>query len=730
MNPLFLAALSLLLAQSSTPPSHSPQPDSSPTIRVGTEEVVLDVIARDKKGHTVPNLKPEDLHVFDNGVSRKITSFQLIQGNESIKSDFSRGPAATAPAPVSKPLNPLQQVRLVTLIFNRLDIDARQLARKAALDMLQQDYPQNVYFSVWVLGENLEAIQPFTRKREILLKAVERATSGAYSEFVSDSAQIEQELQQMLGPNTSGGSNGEQLGDLGVGGGGSGAAGAVDAGASANAAMAQMMYNTLILTRHAELAQTGRAAIWGLISAVEQQYRLPGRKSVLLFSSGFGVPQGMEEAFKTLISTANRFNVTFYSIDARGLNTKSANQEAVSQLRDASAASRAQFRKNGGQVTPAMANALDMAIDAGRNNNQDTLADLAESTGGFLIANTNDFRAPLRRLTEDIETYYEVTYNPGIEKYDGSFRKVELKSDRAGVHLQSRAGYFALPTGVAGGAPVLSPYEVPLLKALDTKPAPKAFRFQSTGLHYRGSGTDPTCDLVIDVPLSNMKLQQDKEKAVYQGDFAYLTLVKNATGEIVRKFRDDVPLSSSSLQIDAFRASHFIYTEHFPLPPGRYTLETAVLDRQTGEASVRKSVFFMPALNGTLGLSSIAVVRDLREKGQSTSDQDPLLMSGKLVSPGLNPVIKRNDSSGASFYVVVYPDPHQASKPKLRMTFNRDGQALGSVSPELGEPDSKGRIQYVATAPIDELQPGEYQVLFSVRQADEGAEESVTFSIE
>ena len=236
---------------------------------------------------------------------------------------------------------------------------------------------------------------------------------------------------------------------MSTGGGGSGAGGADDSGLAANKAMAQMMYNTLLLTRTTELAQTGRAAIYGLLDAVKQQYRLPGRKSVLFFSSGFGIPQGMEEAFKTVISTANRFNVTFYSIEAGGLNTRALNQDAVSQLREAASASRANVSRRGnGSVTPAMAAAADTAINAGKANTQDTLANLAESTGGFLIANTNDFRDPLRKVSEDIQTYYEITYNPGIEKYDGSFRKVELKTSRNNVRLQSRAGLLCA-AGVA-----------------------------------------------------------------------------------------------------------------------------------------------------------------------------------------------------------------------------------------------------------------------------------------
>jgi hypothetical protein len=80
---------------------------------------------------------------------------------------------------------------LVTLIFNRLDLNARTIARIAALDLLKNEFPQNVYMGVLVLGDSLEALQPFTNDIGLLRKAVERATSGAYAEFISDSAHIE-----------------------------------------------------------------------------------------------------------------------------------------------------------------------------------------------------------------------------------------------------------------------------------------------------------------------------------------------------------------------------------------------------------------------------------------------------------------------------------------------------------------------------------------------------------
>ncbi len=706
------------------------QQNEPTVIRAGTDEVLLDVVARDKKGNPVTDLKVEDLELLDNGSKRTIKSMRLVRGSEVFAAEAANHTASGTPA-APKKLDPLHEVRLMTLIFNRLDLNARVLARSAALDLLKEDLPANVYMAVLVLDENLEAIQPFTNKRDLIAKGIERATSGKYSEFKSDSAQIQQQMQQLMGAPSGGDSLGEQLGNMSTGGGGSGAGGAPDSGLAADQAMAQMMYNTLLLTRTTELAQTGRAAIFGLLDAVKQQYRLPGRKSVLFFSSGFGVPQGMEEVFKTVISTANRFNVTFYSIDARGLNVASLNQEAVSELRDAASASRANFSRRGnGSVTPAMAAAADTSINAGKANTQDTLANLAESTGGFLIANTNDFRGPLRRVSEDLQTYYEITYDPGIEKYDGSFRQVSLKTTRNNVRLQSRLGYFALPPSMLGNGDVISPYELPLMKALDSKPLPKSFPFQATGLHFRGVTSPSLCDLLVDVPLNGVTVNQDKATTNYQGDLAYLMLVKDSQGVVVRKLSKDVPLAATAQDVNVMRASHFIADEHFDLPPGRYTLEAGVLDRTTGTVSVRKSVFFMPVLQNKLSISSVAMMRGLHNNEEKASDENPFLMSDKIITPTLTPILKKVDAQSMSFFVVIYPDAGVSSRPILDMEFSRDGEPVGKGSPTLGEPDKQGRIQYVATVPTPGLAPGNYSIRFHVKQGIETAEESVTFTLE
>ena len=712
------------------------QPPASPagsvTLHTGTNEVLLDIVVRDKKGQRVANLRPEELEIVDNSVTRKITSFRLIEGDQTIAG----GEQAPQQKPaegnkVSRPMDVERQIRLVTLIFNRLDLNARTIARTAALDLLKNEFPQNVYMGVLVLGDSLQALQGFTNDIGLLRKAVERATGGAYTEFISDSARIEQEMQQQLGPATAGESVGEQVQALSDGTGGSGGRG--PSGDPAGAAMAQMMLNMLQLARTTELAQTGRSAIWGLINVVSQQYRLPGRKSILFFSPGFGIPQGMEEPWRVLISTANRFNVTFYAIDARGLNTTAMNQEAVSELKDAASASRANLRKGTGLVTPAMAQAMDTAINSGKANTQDTLADLAQSTGGILIANTNDFRDQLKKVSEDIATYYQVTYDPQIDKYDGAFHKIEVHSTRAGLRIQARSGYFALPPSAGKAGVILAPYELPLIQSLSTSPLPHEFAFQSAGMHYRGTGHEPEVSVVLDVPIGNVTLQKVGPGAPYdkyEGGLAYIALVRNAAGEIVHKLRGEVPLAATSDQLAAFKESHFIYHEHLALGPGRYTLETAVSDKAGKKISSRKSVFVVPHDGPSLGISSVALVRTIRDKNDNTSDQDPFLMSGKLVTPTISPSFSKRSTNDLSFYVVIYPDKASSAKTELTMQFNRDGEPLGAGSPPLPDADGAGRIQYIATAPTDKLPPGDYQVLFQVKQGTEVARESVTFTLE
>lgn len=715
-----------ILAQTAT----GPAPEKSPTvIKGGGEEVVLDVIVRDKHGKAVTDLSPGDFEITDNGERHAVKSFRLVEGAEAVAAPG----GATAGARTQ--LDPLRQIRLVTLIFQGLDLTGRKLARDASLDLLKSDLPQNVYMAVMVIDHQLEAIQKFTNDRELLKKAVLRATGGDNTNFVGDTERVQAELQQMLGPNPGGQSLQQQVDTA------QGAANGSANGAStnannvmtsqANALMAQMMLQMLQGQQGMAEIDWGRSSIYALLNVVKEQYRLPGRKTILYFTPGFRIPQGMEQGFKNVISIANRSNVSFYAIDTRGVGA-GGNQGASDMLNSAARSSQSQATSTGyDPVRPDQVKVFDTAIESSRANTQVTLSDLSESTGGFLVSNTNDLKGPLRRLNEDIETYYEISYLPEIQKYDGSFRKVVVKTARSDLRIQSRSGYFALPPSMVGNGTVIAGYEVPLLKAFDTKPLPKSFAFRADGMHFRGTQNQSVGEIVIDVPLTSFKMQEDKAAAVFDGRFSYLAIVKNSSGEVLKKFGNEIPLKVPAAKMAALAQSHFIYTERVDLPPGRYILETAVMDQQGETVSADKRSILIAPTEGKLGLSSVAVIRTLKDKDPTTSAADPWVMGDKVVSPTLEPEIKKATTSSLPFYLVVYPNLAQKGiAPELTMEFTKDGQLLGSGPAQLPAVDKDGRIQYVAQVPVQQLPTGNYSVRFVVKQGDESVDEIVTFVLD
>ena len=682
-------------------------------IQTSGEEVLVDVVVRDKKGHAVTNLEQGSFSVLDEGVPRQISSFRLVKGTEAVLS--SNGTSTT------QKLDPIRQIRLVTLIFDRLDQGERAATRRAALDLANTNLSPNVYMAVFTLGNELQAIQGFTNKRELLIQAVEKATGRPSSQFSADNDQMRAQAELALGPNQTGNQDlVTRLSQMPEG---------------FDAIMARSLIEMISFSERSEMAYAGRSTIWALLAAVRGQSELPGRKALVYFSGGFAIPQGAEEEFQAVISAANRNNLSFYPIDAHGLSGTSLNAKATEGL-SAAVASSAQSGSlgalggPGGLMQPKTEIALsaDLAINANRMNIQDTLAILADQTGGFLTANTNDFSAPLRRVMEEIDTYYEISYIPHIEKYDGKFRHIAVKVANRDLAVQSRAGYFALPPDMLRTSG-MNAYEVPLLRALSDRLPNHALAFESGGMHFRGESRLETCGFLIDMPLSSLTLREKPDKAL-TGGLAYVALIKDVKGAVVKKLQGEMPVELTQDQVLSFKQSRFTDMEYFDVAPGYYTIEAAVLDRETMHTSVRRSAMFVPKQGDGLAMSSVALIRKWRPKEPDAASDDPFVVGDKTVTPSLLPVINKSVSTSLPFYMVVYPNTHNSAKPEMSIEFSRDGRVKRVAPAAMNAPDANGRIQYVATAPIEQFDPGNYAVRFVVRQGAEVAEEDLSIHLE
>ena len=707
---LTLAAIAMIAtlpvpAQQPAVPAGASQ---NPVVKTTVDEVVLDFIARDKKGKPVTDLKQDDLTVSDNGAKQQPTSFRLVQGAEAI----SQGGATTK-------LDPLRQLRLVTLAFEALgDPTQRKTAREGALDLVKGEQGANVFYSVVVIDTRLLVLQQFTADKDALVKAIETATSGYSStRLLPESDKIKSDLKRYLAGQTV---NGADQPNTTLTAATQTATQALPTGSAAGSAAIEARLATVMLDMlrmDATMAsQETRLSLTALESLVRGLQSMPGRKSVLYFTAGMYLTPELDAIFRNLTSMANRANVTFYAVDTRGVMTFAQNAGATDQLGRANAASSTSTLQEG-NATQAEMRSSDDAETSSRANKQLPIRNLAEATGGFLLGESNDLRTPLRHVNEEIASYYELTYDPHIDNYDGSFHKLKLDSDRKNLVLQARNGYFALPPEARAAG--LEAFELPLLKAISEARVLHDVEFRAGAVLQQPRSDGRDLSVLVEVPLHGLQAKPDA--AGFNVHFSVAALVKDAKGEVAgSKLTRD---RSVHVTADQLKMGNFVDKMAIELPPGKYTLETAVMDRESGNMGTGHSEFSVAPTAKGVGISSLTSVRSYTPNVKGLDPNEPFQFQGGSITPTLNNSVPRAENSNLRLFFVVYRDPAISAKPTVEIEFLLNGVSLTKVPMQLPDADAQGRIPYVLTIPAASIPPGVYQVRASARQGDT---ESVT----
>ncbi len=698
-------------------PLHAQQPaTANPQTTFGTQStlVLLDLVVRDKKGRPVRDLRPDEVEVFEDGKRRDLSAFRLVEGQVS---DERVGPAAAA----GLQPDPSRQVSLVTMVFDKL-MDGRQLSQRAALDFLANNMEDNVWVSVWTIDQRLYLRQEFTKDRYVLKQAVLAAT-GTTSVAAASLAGEAAAQEQLSREASTAAANLQQSAAgsaTGAGGGDNAAIGA----ANAEAQMAAVVAGILRFTNSIQRQQQGQSSLYPLLGIVKAQGRLAGRKTLLYFSEGLVVPKNLEEVFATAISEANRANVTVYAVDARGLSSTRDSDLAREQLLQAARTSQAQMAKRGaGAVSVDEVMIAENAEESLRANVQASLNELAQSTGGFLIGNTNDFKPAMARVATDIGSYYEAAYVPTVQEFDGRFRRITVNVTRPGVTVQSRSGYFALPPG-EGSA--LLPFEMPLLTALTVDPPPHAFDYRAAAMQFGSSKEGRDHVLILEVPLEKMTFEEDRRRKVYRLRLALLALVRDGSGRIVERFSENYPFEGPLDKLANIRLGNLILKRPFTLPPGEYTVDFVAQDRDSGRTSVRKSRVLVPP-PGNCAVSTVSLVRRLEEAGPELPSDDPFRLDRMRVIPNLDLPVSKAQNETLSVYFIVYAPPGAA--PTMALEFMQGDTVVARAKPELPGADNGGRIPYIGTFPIDSFVPGRYSVRALVMHDGSVAESETPFTI-
>ena len=689
-------------AQATAPP---PSQEGKPVFATGTATVVLDVVVRDKKGRPVPDIQAGELEVYEEGAKQAIDSFKRIETELPVVE-------GVAPQPAVRP-DGSRQLNLVTFVFDQLGETGRRLAQKAAESFLEKGLRPNTFVAVFRVDNRLSMVLAFTNDRAKLKEAIARSTSGTFVGVTDEKAALEQAVAEL-----------ERTASLGTA---DGQAAAGQGGAFAARAQAQALSNMLRLANTLQRQQMGGTSLYPLLALAKGQQTLAGRKTLIYVSERLDVPPSLEQVYRSVISEANRANVSVYAIDARGLDAERALGATRDALDDARRVSQDTMESMGaGAVSKDEVKLSETAEGALRANTQQTMQDLAESTGGFLISNTNSFRPGSERIAADIAAYYQITYVPPPSPFDGRFRKIEVRVSRKDVVVQTRSGYFALPPGEASA---VLPYEVPLLGALSVASPPHDFAMRVGVLRFGVVPGGLDHKIVVEVPISGLKMTTDAATARYRLHLSLVALVKGEGGAIVERYSEDYPFEGPAERAEGLKLGNVLFKRRLPLPAGRYTLEVAGQDRETGQTSVSRTPIVVPASTEAVRISSVSLIRKLDQVPPGQQSDDPLDYQSMRIIPNLDAPISLAANPKLWLFFAAYPAKGAPDTPKMTLEFQRDGQPIGRAAVPLPAADPDGVVRYVGQFPTTRFTPGTYEARIVLAQAGASCEERASFTI-
>jgi hypothetical protein len=454
-----------------------------------------------------------------------------------------------------------------------------------------------------------------------------------------------------------------------------------------------------------------------------------GRKVLLFFSEGFPIATAVSEQFRSVISAANSAGVTIYSIDVAGLRL--VNPDEYAQI-EKEAASRNSLRNRNPELIQGGQSALGRMEEAMGLNTVSNLDALSEETGGYTIKNTNDLADGLRRISEEMGSFYVLTYVPANQNFDGKYRKVAVKLARTGDYrVRARRGYYAFRT--LDYSPVLA-FELPLIERASQRELPQEFAIYAEALHFRGTGTTRLVPIYVELPVSAMKFDADEKKKSFSARYAILVLVKDENQQVVRKMGQDFVLRGPLAQVEATRQQPHLFSRLISLKPGRYLVEAVARDGGTGKMSGIRVPLDVPEVSDShLRLSSVVLSRGVNPltEEQKKDSRHPLFLDGQAYFvPNARETFRKSTDKNLLLHFSAYPA--KASKVLVQATVEllQAGKVISKSSGTLGAADTTGRVVYVNSFPMENFGVGQYQLRVTVTDGVSQASSLSSFVVE
>ena len=530
-----------------------PAPASQSRIRVITELVLVNVVARDKKGNLVRDLKKEDFTLLEDGKKQDISTFDF----ENVDQPLTAGaPEATVSgtaaagnllkgAKNSATSLEARDRRLMLFFFDFSAMEPEQIDRavNAAKSFVSTKMQPADLVALVSLATNMRVDLDFTEDKAKIAAALSRYTSGEGQGFDN-------------------GNTGSTEG-------------AAETGGSFTADDTD--YNTFSADRK----------LLALQSLMQALGKLSQKKSLIYFSNGIS-QSGMDNqsALRAATAAAVKANVSIYSMDLRGLQAFPPGGEAQAASLHGQAAYSGQSVLN------------DLNNNA---SSQETLATLSSDTGGKAFFDSNDFSTVFSQVQKDTSAYYVLGFTSNNPLKDGRYRHLKVQVNRADLKLEYRSGYYTdRDFGHLNKADREQQLEDELAAQLSQVDVP----LYAGVAYFRQDDSHYYLAVSLVIPGSQIPFVTEKDKDNATIDI--LGQVLEGGKFPVGHLRDRVKLAVDSTQ--QVRRKNVQYNTGFVLAPGSYHLKFVVRENQTGRMGAFEMDVQVPDLRkAPLKMSSVVL---------------------------------------------------------------------------------------------------------------------------
>ena len=567
------------------PPPPAPLKPDQPgyRLRVTTEITLVNVIARDKHGILIKDLKKEDFTVFEDGKKQDISSFDFenvdalqIAGAAGATVTGAAGPDKTGLLGTAPQTLQGRDRRLMLLFFDfsAMEQDEIDRAVDAGKKYVQSNMQPADMVALMSLATNLSLDLDFTDDKQKILAKLSMYNDSEGQGFEN------------------------------------GAGGSAEGGAETSGSYTpdDTDYNTFSADRK----------LLALQAVMQSMGKIPQKKSLIYFSNGItqsGVDN--QSALRAATASAVRANVSIYPVDVRGLSAFPPGGQAQT------ASLHGQAAYSGASVLSDL---------NGNASSQETLYTLADDTGGKAFMDTNDLSGVFTQVQKDTSAYYVLGFTSTNHLKDGHFRHLKVQINRPDIKLEYRPGYYA---GRDFEHMNKGDREEQLENELTAELPQTDVAVYAGTAYFRQDDSHYYLAVSLVVPGSQIPFVQEKDKDAATIDIIG-TVLESGKFPVGRQ-RDTVKLAVDSAQ--QVRRKNVQYNTGFVLAPGTYHLKFIVRENRSGRMGSFETDVRIPDLRkAPLRMSSVVLSSQRVPVTKKVKGFDPLVSEQNELVPSVTHV--------------------------------------------------------------------------------------------